>query len=142
MSQTTPPSDLRLQRTARDPSTVPALLAGWLATQLPDGADPAVTLHSGIDANGMSSETLVFDATWTEDGAPRRGEYVARVAPSAGEFPVFPDYALQDQYDAMRLVGELTDVPVPTVRVGKADATVLGAPFFVMDRSTATCRPT
>ena len=134
MSQTTPPSDLRLQRTSRDPSTVPALLAAWLATQLPDGADPQVTLHSGIDANGMSSETLVFDAAWSEDGEQRRGEYVARVAPSATEFPVFMDYALQDQYDAMRIVGERTDVPVPTVGFSEPTGEVLGTPFFLMDR--------
>jgi aminoglycoside phosphotransferase (APT) family kinase protein len=135
VSQTTPPSDLKLQRTARDPSTVPALLAAWLATQLPDGADPRVTLHSGIDANGMSSETLVFDADWTDgDGGPRHGEYVARVAPSGTEFPVFRDYALQDQYDVMRIVGERSDVPVPTVGFSEPAGEVLGTPFFLMDR--------
>ena len=57
-----PPADLKLQRSSRDPATVPPLLEAWLAGALPDGADPKVTLHSGIDSNGMSSETLVFDA--------------------------------------------------------------------------------
>ena len=97
-----PPPDLKMQRTSRDASTVPGLLEGWLAGLLPEGADPEVTLHSGIDANGMSSETLVLDAAWTEDGEPREGKYVARVAPSAEDVPVFPNYDLQDQYDAMR----------------------------------------
>jgi aminoglycoside phosphotransferase (APT) family kinase protein len=129
-----PPADLKLQRTARDASTVPGLLEGWLAGALPAGANPTVTLHSGIDANGMSSETLVFDATWTEDGEQRTGEYVARVAPSPDEFPVFQDYALQDQYDAMRIVGERTDVPVPTVGLFEPTGEVLGTPFFLMDR--------
>lgn len=129
-----PPADLKLQRTARDASTVPALLEGWLSGALPAGAEPQVTLHSGIDSNGMSSETLVFDATWTEDGAQRTGEYVARVAPSPDEFPVFRDYALQDQYDAMRIVGERTDVPVPSVGLFEPTGEVLGTPFFLMDR--------
>jgi len=129
-----PPADLKLQRTARDPSTVPGLLESWLAGALPDGSEPRVTLHSGIDANGMSSETLVFDTTWTEDGEQRTGEYVARVAPSPEEFPVFPDYALQDQYDAMRIVGERTTVPVPTVGLFEPTGEVLGTPFFLMDR--------
>lgn len=129
-----PPADLRLQRSSRDAATVPTALAEWLATVLPPGADPAVTLHSGIDANGMSSETLVFDATWTEDGAQRTGEYVARVAPAEADFPVFEHYALQDQYDAMRIVGELTDVPVPTVGHMESTGAVLGTPFFLMDR--------
>lgn len=134
MTQAPPPADMKLQRSSRDAATVPALLADWLATLMPAGADPQVVLHSGIDANGMSSETMILDATWTEDGEPRRGEYVARVAPAAADFPVFPSYALQEQYDAMRLVGELTDVPVPAVRWMEPTGTVLGTPFFLMDR--------
>jgi aminoglycoside phosphotransferase (APT) family kinase protein len=136
-----PPGDLKLQRTARDPSTVPGLLEGWLAGALPAGAEPRVTLHSSIDANGMSSETLVFDASWTEDGEQRAGEYVARVAPSPDEFPVFPDYALQDQYDAMRIVGERTEVPVPTVGLVEPTGEVLGTPFFLMDRIEGVVPP-
>jgi aminoglycoside phosphotransferase (APT) family kinase protein len=136
-----PPADLKLQRTARDAATVPALLEGWLSGALPAGAEPTVTLHSGIDANGMSSETLVFDASWTEDDVRRTGEYVARVAPSPDEFPVFPDYALQDQYDAIRIVGERTDVPVPAVGLFEPTGEVLGTPFFLMDRIDGVVPP-
>ena len=82
----------------------------------------------------MSSETLVFDAEWTEDGERKKGEYVARVAPSPDEFPVFMDYALQAQYDAMRIVGERTSVPVPNVGLFEPTGEVLGTPFFLMDR--------
>lgn len=128
------PSDLKLQRSSRDPAAVPGLLADWLATRLPAGADPQVTLLAGIDSNGMSSETLVFDAVWVEDGAQRTGRYVARVAPAAHDVPVFMGYALRDQYDAMRLVGELTDVPVPVVGLFEETGEVLGTPFFLMDR--------
>jgi aminoglycoside phosphotransferase (APT) family kinase protein len=136
-----PPADLKLQRSARDASTVPALLEAWLAGTLPAGAEPAVTLHGGIDANGMSSETLVFDATWTEDGERRTGAYVARVAPSPDELPVFPDYALRDQYDAIRIVAERTDVPVPTVGLFEPTGEVLGTPFFLMDRIDGVVPP-
>ena len=141
MTSPGPHADLKLQRSSRDPATVPALLEAWLAGELPDGADPKVTLHSGIDANGMSSETLVFDATWTEDGEQRTGEYVARVAPAAEDIPVFMDYALQDQYDAMRIVGERTDVPVPTVGLFEPTGEVLGTPFFLMDRIDGVVPP-
>lgn len=134
MTQAPPPADFKLQRSSRDAGTVPARLAGWLATVLPEGADPVVHLHSGIDANGMSSETLVLDVTWRQDGREHLGEYVARVAPAPEDFPVFPDYALREQYDAIRLVGELTDVPVPTVRWLEPTGEVLGTPFFLMDR--------
>jgi aminoglycoside phosphotransferase (APT) family kinase protein len=123
-----------MQRSSRDATAVPTQLADWLATLLPPGAAPEVVLHSGIDANGMSSETLVLDVTWTADGQECRGEYVARVAPAVEDVPVFPSYALQDQYDAMRLVGEQSDVPVPQVRWMEPTGSVLGTPFFLMDR--------
>lgn len=141
MTQAPPPADLKMQRSSRDAATVPADLAAWLTGLLPPGADPLVTLHSGIAANGMSSETLILDVDWTEDGAPRHDEYVARVAPAAGDFPVFPRYDLADQYEAMRLVGELTDVPVPTVGHMEATGAVLGTPFFLMDRIDGAVPP-
>ncbi len=129
-----PPADLKIRRSSRDAATVPDLMAAWLSTLLPTGADPKVTLHSGVDANGMSSETLLLDVDWAEDGEPRHGEYVARVTPAADDFPVFEHYALPSQYDAMRLVAELTDVPVPAVRWMEETGSVLGTPFFLMDR--------
>ncbi|MCD4524640.1 phosphotransferase family protein [Nocardioides sp. cx-173] len=134
MSQVPPPADMTLQRSSRDATSVPTALAGWLATLLVDGAEPRVTLHSGVDANGMSSETLPLDVDWSEDGAARHGEYVARVAPAAADFPVFPRYELQDQYDAMRIVAERSEVPVPAVRWMEPTGAVLGTPFFLMDR--------
>jgi aminoglycoside phosphotransferase (APT) family kinase protein len=134
MTQAPPPADLKMQRSSRDATTLPTRLADWLATQLPSGADPSVVMHSGVDANGMSSETLILDATWTEDGAEQIGRYVARVAPALEDVPVFPEYALQEQFDAIRLVGELSDVPVPQVRWMEPTGEVLGTPFFLMDR--------
>ena len=69
---TQPPSaDFAMQRSSRDAADAPTALAGWLATQLPVGAEPDVTLHTGIDSHGMSSETLVPDATWTQNGERR-----------------------------------------------------------------------
>jgi aminoglycoside phosphotransferase (APT) family kinase protein len=131
-----------LQRSSRDAAAVPRLLEEWLARELPEGAAPAVTLHSSIDANGMSSETLVLDAAWTgEDGSPRTAEYVARVAPSQDDFPVFAHYDLADQYDAMRIVAEQTDVPVPRVGLSEPTGSVLGTPFFLMDRVEGVVPP-
>jgi aminoglycoside phosphotransferase (APT) family kinase protein len=130
----TPPSDVPLQRSSRDPTTLPGRLSEWLATRLPAGADPVVTLLGGTDANGMSSETLVLDVAWTQDGERRTGAYVARVAPVAEDLPVFPAYELRDQYDVMRIAAERTDIPVPRVRWIEETGAVLGTPFFLMDR--------
>lgn len=136
-----PPADLKMQRSSRDAALVPAALERWLSTLLPPGADPAVVLHSGIDSNGMSSETLVLDATWTEDGARTTHPMVARVAPAAQDFPVFPRYDLGHQFEVVRQVGELTDVPVPGVRWLDEAGEVLGTPSFLMDRVEGVVPP-
>ena len=120
----------RLQRSTRDTSTLPDALSRWLATQVPERPAPQVVLESGVDANGMSSETILLTARWDEDEHP----LVARVAPTAADVPVFSSYRLDHQFDLMRLVGELTDVPVPTVRWIDNGGEVLGTPFFLMDR--------
>ena len=134
MTQAPPPADMKMQRSSRDATTLPTRLADWLAPLLPDGAHPVVTMHSGVDSNGMSSETLILDVDWTEGGEAKHGEYVARVAPAAHDLPVFAHYELQDQYDAMRIVAEQTAVPVPAVRWMEPTGEVLGTPFFLMDR--------
>jgi len=134
VTQAPPPSDFTMQRSTRDVGSLQQRLEEWLATQLPSGAAPQVTFHAGIDSNGMSSETVILDVEWTEDGEHRKGEYVARVAPAAEDVPVFPDYALADQYEVIRLVGELTDIPVPAVRWLEPTGEIIGSPFFLMDR--------
>lgn len=134
MTQAPPPADFTMQRSGRDVAALTGRLEEWLATRLPGGAAPKVTIHAGIEANGLSSETVVLDVAWTEDGAPCVGNYVARVAPREEDIPVFPQYALGAQYDVIRLVGELTDVPVPGVRWLEPTGEVIGSPFFLMDR--------
>jgi aminoglycoside phosphotransferase (APT) family kinase protein len=123
----------RLQHSSRDTSTLPEIMSRWLATVLPDGATPEVTVESGIDANGMSSETIILTARWTQDGVPSEQRFVTRVAPTAQDVPVFPSYRLDHQFEVIRRVGELTDVPVPSVRWIEPTGNVLGAPFFLMD---------
>ena len=134
MAQAPPPADMTMQRSSRDADDVRTRLTTWLATVLPEGADPTVVLHSSVQENGLSSETVLLDVTWTEGGEQQAGQYVARVAPATEDLPVFEQYALQDQYDAIRLVGERTDVPVPQVRWMEPTGDVLGTPFFLMDR--------
>jgi aminoglycoside phosphotransferase (APT) family kinase protein len=130
-----PDQHFTLQRSSRDTGAMAGEVAAWLATtQLPAGADPEVLLSGGSDANGMSSETILADVTWTEDGERRTGGFVVRMAPSAQDVPVFASYRLDHQYDAIRLVHELSDVPVPSPRWLEPTGDVLGAPFFFMER--------
>ncbi len=123
----------RLQRSSRDVTTLPAVMSEWLSTVLPGGARPDVTVESGVDSTGMSSETIILTARWQEGGQPREQKLVARVAPTAEDVPVFPTYRLDHQFEVIRKVGELTDVPVPNVRWLETTGSVLGTPFFLMD---------
>ena len=136
-----PPADMTLQRSSRDAAEIRDLLTEWLARELPDGSDPAIVLHDTEQANGMSSETVLLDVTTTEDGARVTREYVARVAPSPDDLPVFPEYRLTDQYEAIRLAGELAGVPVPPLGLNESTGDVLGTPFFLMHRIDGVVPP-
>ena len=116
----------------RDAEETRAALERWLAAQLPDGAAPRIVSFEPPSGNGMSSETVLFDVAWNDRGEEQTWQLVARIAPDPGNVPVFPEYDLERQAVTMRTVGALCDVPVPQVHWTEADASVLGAPFFVM----------
>ena len=105
-----------------------------MAGVLPDGRRPEVTDVVTPEGNGMSSETILFDARWTEDGAAVDRRCVARIEPELDKIPVFPTYDLAMQFDVMSLVADATDVPVPETLWYEADGSIIGAPFFVMGR--------
>jgi aminoglycoside phosphotransferase (APT) family kinase protein len=130
-----------LQRSSRDVTTLPAVLSQWLSTVMPGGVTPEITVESGVDSNGMSSETIMLTGRWTEDGEPKEQRWVARVAPTAADIPVFDSYRLDHQFEVMRQVSELTDVPVPRVRWMDTTGEVLGTPFFLMDRVDGVVPP-
>ena len=127
-----PPEVLEMARSSRDHGELRSRLEAWLGTRL---AGARVTALEGTATNGMSSETLLFDAEWTEGGAERHQRLVARLAPDAADVPVFPRYDLDRQFAVIRAgrradrragarpCGGPSPIPAP-----------LGAPFFVMER--------
>jgi aminoglycoside phosphotransferase (APT) family kinase protein len=122
------------KRSSRDLELVRQGFERALAARLPEGTDHRVGPLAGTSATGMSSETLLFEATWDEGGTPRREELVARVAPMGDDVPVFPVYDLPGQFATIRTVAALTDVPVPAPWWCETDPAVIGSPFFVMGR--------
>lgn len=124
--------EFRLQRSSRDAASFESALTTWLAAQAPTEPARQVALAAGSDSNGMSSETIL--ATLTEPGSGAVSEVVLRMAPSADDVPVFQQYRLDHQYEAIRLVGLHSEVPVPAPRWLEPTGDVLGAPFFIMDR--------
>jgi aminoglycoside phosphotransferase (APT) family kinase protein len=121
-------------RSSRDRDQLRDRLRTWLTGRLPDDADLSLGDVTSPDGSGMSSETLLFDASWNDDSGRTDHALVARVEPDLADVPVFPTYDLELQYRVMELVGAHSAVPVPTTRWYEPDPEPLGAPFFVMDR--------
>lgn len=109
----------------RDPETLRDRIHAWLSARV---ADPVIDEVHPPTGNGMSSETILFDATW--DGSSR--SLVMRVAPLAAAQPVFPSYDMEMQSAVLRAAAPY--VPTPAVYWTEPDPAHLGAPFFVMQR--------
>lgn len=134
MSEDAGPVGADLQRSSRDLETLRAGLEKALAGHLPAATGHRVGPLTGTSATGMSSETLLFEATWQEGDGARCEQLVARVAPAEQDVPVFPSYDLPGQFATIESVAALTDVPVPPPWWCEADPSVIGSPFFVMGR--------
>jgi aminoglycoside phosphotransferase (APT) family kinase protein len=111
----------------RDPSELTGRLTDWATTAF--GAGSSVANVVAPD-NGMSSESCLFDITL--DG--QTTQYVARMAPLPHVIPVFQNYDIQLQANAMNVVRANTSVPVPEVTHVELDTAVLDTPFLVMKR--------
>lgn len=117
----------------RDPAALKAALEPWIARQVPDARDVRVVGVTIPQSSGFSNETFLVDASWTEGGGDHEVELVVRS--QAPTNVLFPDADLvNQQFRTMKLLGEHTDVPVAQMRWAETDPSVLGTPFFVMDR--------
>jgi len=58
----------RITTSTRDPGEMRDQFERWLRATLPEGSDARVVELTSPESNGMSSETLLVDAVWTEDG--------------------------------------------------------------------------
>jgi aminoglycoside phosphotransferase (APT) family kinase protein len=136
--------ELRRERpttSTRDYDDVRDQLRRWLQGRLPDGAGPEVSSIKTPTSTGMSSETLLFDATWQDGGREVVQPCAARLRPDMSAVPVFPSYDLEMQYRLMGLVGQRTALPLPRTLWFEADEEPLGSPFFVMERVDGEAPP-
>jgi aminoglycoside phosphotransferase (APT) family kinase protein len=116
---------------SRDLAATREALSAWLARTIEGTSDVSVSELSAPGATGFSNETLFFDLGYRRGDARIDEPLVLRIQPTENQ--VFPDYDLDKQIRTMQLL-EKTDVPVPLVRWYEPDASVLGAPFYVMER--------
>ena len=121
-------------RSGRDLNEIQTKLQSWLASKLPAKAAPIISDLVGTSANGMSSETLIMHASWNTGNRRVDHPMVARLAPRADDVPVFANYDLDVQFSVLRKVRELTSVPVPRVWWYENDPSIVGSPFFTMEK--------
>ena len=135
-----PPSTDRPQTSTRDHELLTERLSAWLAAR-PGFTRGVVHELAAPSTNGMSSETLLFDAEWTDAEGDHHDRCVARLEPEMTAVPVFPTYDLELQYRVMNLVGERTSVPVPRTLWFEPDRDAVGSPFIVMGRVDGVVPP-
>ncbi|HTO01802.1 MAG TPA: phosphotransferase family protein [Microthrixaceae bacterium] len=133
-------NEARPEESRRDPEHLKAVIGDWLAGR-PTLSGAEVTKVDVPESNGMSSETVLVDASWTEDGTPKDAELVFRIAPKPSTVPVFENYDLESQFRVMADVARLSDVPVPKVLWLEMDEGPVGSQFFVMERSQGQVPP-
>ena len=122
--------------TRRDPDVTRRTLESWLSIRT--GAADVTVSDLTLPRAGFSNETIYGRAEWTDHGGVG-GErpFVLRIEPSQHQLFVEPDAIRQAQV-MQSLAGS---VPVPTVWLTESDPTLLGAPFFLMDRVSGQIPP-
>jgi aminoglycoside phosphotransferase (APT) family kinase protein len=130
------PSGERPKTSTRDYDALRSQLEGWIRERVPGGSVSELVVP---ESNGMSSETVLFEVVVEDEPEPRR--LVARIAPDPAADPVFPSYDMERQFRTMEMVATHTDVPVPEVLWLETDESVIGAPFFVMERIDGVVPP-
>jgi aminoglycoside phosphotransferase (APT) family kinase protein len=130
-----PPGERRKMTVSeRSAADIGAALEGWLAGKLGHPPELAISGVRMPGSGGLSSTSVLFEASWAAGGSRRHAAYVARMAPEASAVPVFPSYDLAGQFEVIGQVAARSDLPLPRLRWNEPDGGPLGTPFFVMDQ--------
>ena len=112
-----------------------APLGPWLEARLAD-AEAIELLGVKKASSGFSADTTMVDVAVTRGGIVNEERYVLRTeSPDPPVYPVqVPGWRVEIelQYRIMDALGAHSDVPVAPMVGYEDDASVLGAPFFVM----------
>ncbi|WP_433376867.1 phosphotransferase family protein [Streptosporangium sp. CA-115845] len=128
-----------MRTSTRDLDELHERMRSWLSGRV--GSPVTLSRLSAPSGNGMSSETLLFDASWTAAEGRREVGCVARMAPASEAVPVFPSYDLGRQFEVMRMARERAGVLAPRTLWYEPDPAPMGTPFFVMERLTGDVPP-
>ena len=107
-------------------------LGSWLAQRIEGAQDLRLDHIAYPRGAGQSHETILFDASWRQGGERREQGLVARIKPT--RHLVFPDDLFTEQYRLMTVLHAQGRVRVAAPYWLEEDPSLLGAPFFVMER--------
>jgi aminoglycoside phosphotransferase (APT) family kinase protein len=139
MSSSQPARDINAQRQAlvaasgggRDLDAAARTLEAWLGPKLAVSRVRVEGLK-GPEGAGVSNETLLFHASCDDGQQASRRSMVLRVAPARIQLFYEPD--LRSRYRLLDTLNARALVRVPEMLWFEEDASVLGAPFFIMSR--------
>jgi aminoglycoside phosphotransferase (APT) family kinase protein/putative sterol carrier protein len=122
--------DLKMTGQKQELTDIASKLTSWLGEKMPHASNLSI---SDLDKPGMglSSETIIFNLHWDEARNEKSKGIVLRAAPL--EHKVFPDYDLGYQFRIMDALKD-TNVPVAKMLWLEEDPSVIGVPFFLMER--------
>ena len=125
-------SDVIVAPETRDLEQLAGDLAAWLSGKMPGTTGLTVRNLAYPRGAGQSHETILFDACWQEQGRDQVLGCVVRIKPQS--FTVFPDNLFEEQYQVMKVLHDGGHVTVAKPLWLEQDASVLGKPFFVMEK--------
>jgi aminoglycoside phosphotransferase (APT) family kinase protein len=110
--------------------TVQKKIVGYLESKMPSARNLALSdfVHS---AGGWSHEIYVFFASWNEDGRAMRRGFCLRKDPGSGLLRELS--SLREQFRVIKAL-EATSAPTPKAYWYEEDPSMLGGPFFVMEK--------
>jgi aminoglycoside phosphotransferase (APT) family kinase protein len=132
IASATDPAPAIVAPRVRDLAELGGRLAGWLGGRLSDAHAISVSNLSYPCGAGMSHETILFDADWREAASDRTQGMVVRIKPTRDT--VYLDDLFDAQYRLIQLMHDYGKVRVARPLWFESDASILGAPFFVMEK--------
>jgi aminoglycoside phosphotransferase (APT) family kinase protein len=113
-----------------DDRTTQEKIADYIKTKMPGARDLALSDFVQT-AGGWSHEIFIFYANWTENGRTMRRGFCLRRDPGAGLLRELS--SLAEQFRVIKAL-ENTTAPTPKGYWYEEDPSLLGGPFFVMEK--------